>query len=68
MDSSKAKKATKKANDFQKFAAEFDAIRAAEEASQATMQPADGLINPYGRIGTVPSTEYTITNQLNGYG
>ena len=67
MDSKKAKKAVKKSKDFQKIAAQFDAMQAMEAASQSTMQPSDGLINPYGRIGTVPPTGYTITNQINGF-
>jgi hypothetical protein len=31
----------------------------------ATMQPKDGFVNPYGRIGAMPPTEYSLTNSLN---
>ena len=62
MNYDKAKKAKGKAKDFQDFAMMFDLMRAQQ---QPDMQPADGLINPYGRIGTVPPNEYTVTNQLN---
>ncbi len=39
-----------------------------EQEQQSDLQPADGYINPYGRIGTVPPTTYSLTNQLNGTG
>ena len=39
---------------------------AAEEPfSGATMQRKDGYVNPYGRIGAMPPTEYSLTNSLN---
>ena len=30
------------------------------------LQPADGYINPMGRIGTVPPSTYSLGNMLNG--
>ncbi len=36
------------------------------QMSEADLQPADGYINPYGRIGTVPPSTYSLGNMLNG--
>tara|TARA_R100001460_G_scaffold103520_2_gene148751 strand:+ start:239 stop:463 length:225 start_codon:yes stop_codon:yes gene_type:complete len=64
MDQKKAKKAMKMAQDFM-------ATQAMEEemakASESDLQPADGYVTPMHRIGVVPSAQYSMANQLNGY-
>ena len=63
MDNAKAKEAVDKAVQHQQLAA---LMAEQEKAQQPDLQPADGYINPYGRMGTVPPTTYSIPNQLNG--
>jgi hypothetical protein len=75
MDKSKAKKAVKK-SESRKQAKEVMnalALQAATgldpeiQAMQATMQPADGYVNPYHAMGAMAPMEYSPGNILNGY-
>ena len=75
MDKSKAKKAVKK-SESRKQAKEVMnalALQAATgldpeiQAGQATMQPADGYVNPYRAMGAMAPMEYSPGNILNGY-
>tara|TARA_Y100001963_G_scaffold140850_1_gene208356 strand:- start:204 stop:422 length:219 start_codon:yes stop_codon:yes gene_type:complete len=63
MNTAKAKEAKDKAATHLALAALQQ-----EQVKQSDLQPADGYINPYGRIGAVPPTTYSLTNQLNGTG
>ena len=63
MDTKKAKKAVKMAEQAMELMALEDAMA---EAGEADLQPEDGYINPMGRIGTVPPTTYSPANMLNG--
>ena len=63
MNEAKAKEAVDKAVQHQQIAA---LMAEQEQVKQPDLQPKDGYINPYGRIGTVPPTTYSATNQLNG--
>ena len=63
MDTKKAKKAVKMAEQAMELMALEDAM---EEMAKPDLQPADGEINPMGRIGTVPPTTYSLGNMLNG--
>jgi hypothetical protein len=73
MDNSKAKKALSKAL-MAKAVAEAAAQQAAAEgpinpeiqAMSPALQPADGLLNPYGHIGTVPPTVFSPGNMIDG--
>ena len=63
MDTKKAKKAVKMAEQ----AMELMALEVAmAEAGEADLQPEDGYVNPMGRIGTVPPSTYSLGNMLNG--
>ena len=37
------------------------------KASESDLQPVDGYVTPMHRIGVVPSAQYSMANQLNGY-
>ena len=63
MDTKKAKKAVRMAEMAMELMDLEDEMAAAQEAD---LQPKDGYINEYGRIGTVPSVEYSVANMLNG--
>ena len=63
MKHDKAKKAVKMAEQAMELMALEDAM---EEMAKPDLQPADGEINPMGRIGTVPPTTYSLGNMLNG--
>ena len=63
MDTKKAKKAKNMAENALRMMALEEQMEAAQEAD---LQPEDGYINPMGRIGTVPPTTYSLTNQLDG--
>ena len=63
MDTKKAQKAVKMAEMAMDLMDLEDEIAAAQEPD---LQPDDGYINPMGRIGTVPPTTYSLTNQLDG--
>ena len=63
MDTKKAKKAKNMAENALRMMALEEQMEAAQEAD---LQPADGYINPMGRIGTVPPTTYSLGNMLNG--
>jgi hypothetical protein len=75
MDKSKAKKAVKKSKSRKqsKEAMNALALQAAAgldpeiQAGQATMQPADGYVNPYRAMGAMAPMEYSLGNILNGY-
>jgi len=64
MEQAKAKKAKKKAEDFMAAAAIEEQMA---KASQPDLQPADGYVTPMHRIGTVPSAQYSLGNQLDGH-
>ena len=64
MEHAKAKKAKKMAKDFMAAAAIEEQIAM---ASQPDLQPSDGYITPMHRIGVVPSAQYSLGNQLDGY-
>ena len=63
MDTKKAKKAVKMAEQAMELMALEDAMA---EAGAADLQPEDGYINPMGRIGVVRPTTYSLTNQVDG--
>ena len=63
MEHKKAKKAKKMAEEAMRMMAIEEQMA---EMSQADLQPADGYINPMGRIGTVPPSTYSLGNMLNG--
>ena len=63
MEHKKAKKAVKMAEQAMRMMELEDAI---EEKGKPDLQPADGEINPMGRIGTVPPSTYSLGNMLNG--
>ena len=63
MEHKKAKKAVKMAEQAIRMMELEDAM---EEMAKPDLQPADGEINPMGRIGTVPPTTYSLGNMLNG--
>ena len=63
MEHKKAKKAVKMAEQAMRMMELEDAI---EEMGKPDLQPADGEINPMGRIGTVPPSTYSLGNMLNG--
>jgi len=66
MNSSKAQEAIDKSLQHKLIAAAM--AEASEEpgvGGGATMQPKDGFVNPYGRMGAMPPTEYSLTNSLN---
>ena len=63
MEHKKAKKAVKMAEQAMRM---MDLEDAMEEMAKPDLQPADGEINPMGRIGTVPPTTYSPANMLNG--
>ena len=71
MEHAKAKKAIKMAKDFMADVAIEDQMDAVDElmakASQPDLQPADGYVTPMHRIGVVPSSTYSLGNQLDGY-
>ena len=64
MEHAKAKKAKKMAKDFMAAAAIEEQIAM---ASQPDLQPSDGYVTPMHRIGVVPSAQYSLGNQLDGY-
>ena len=63
MEHKKAKKAVKMAEQAIRMMVLEDAM---EEMAKPDLQPADGDINPMGRIGTVPPSTYSLGNMLNG--
>ena len=63
MDTKKAKKAVKMAEQAMELMALEEAMA---EAGEADLQPEDGYVNPMGRIGTVPPSTYSLGNMLNG--
>ena len=65
MDNNKAKKAVELAM-MAKLMAEASPINPEIQAMAPAMQPADGLLNPYGRIGTVPANMYSPGNMMDG--
>ena len=71
MEHGKAKKAKKMAKDFMSDVAIEDQMDAVDEAlamaSQPDLQPSDGYVTPMHRIGVVPSAQYSLGNQLDGY-
>ena len=64
MKHAKAKKAIKMAKDFMAAAAIEEQMAM---ASQPDLQPSDGYVTPMHRIGVVPSAQYSLGNQLDGY-
>ena len=62
MDNAKAKKAVEKAMKAKAMAS----IDPEVQGQMSAMQPADGLINPYGRIGTVGANTYNPGNMVDG--
>jgi len=62
MDEAKAKEAVKKAM----MAKAMASIDPEVQGQPPAMQPADGLINPYGRIGTVGTNVYSPGNMVDG--
>ena len=62
MDNAKAKEAVKKAMKAKAMAS----IDPEVQGQMSAMQPADGLINPYGRIGTVGANTYNPGNMVDG--
>ena len=64
MNTSKAEEAVDKSEEHKNKSSHDKSLEG--EMNTATMQPSDGYINPYGRIGTVPPTSYSLTNQLDG--
>jgi len=62
MDNAKAKEAVKKAMMVKAMAG----IDPELQGQMSTMQPADGLINPYGRIGAVGANVYNLGNMVDG--
>ena len=63
MDTKKAKKAVKMAEQAMELMALEEAMA---EAGEADLQPEDGYVNPMGRIGTVPPSTYSLGNMLDG--
>jgi hypothetical protein len=63
MEHKKAKKAVELAEKAMEM---MDLEDAMEEMAKPDLQPADGEINPMGRIGTVPPSTYSLGNMLNG--
>ena len=64
MDNNKAKQAVTLAM-MQKLMSEAP-INPEIQAMAPAMQPADGLLNPYARIGTVPANMYSPGNMIDG--
>jgi len=62
MENAKAKEAVKKAMKAKAMAS----IDPELQGQMSTMQPADGLINPYGRMGTVGANIYNPGNMVDG--
>jgi len=61
MDNAKAKEAVNKAKKAKAMAFDPEV-----QGQMSAMQPADGLINPYGRIGTVGANTYNPGNMVDG--
>ena len=73
MDSNKAKKAVSKAMLAKAVLAAAAQQAAAEgpinpeiQAMSPDLQPMDGYVNPMGRMGTVPPTQYSPGNMMGG--
>ena len=75
MDSKKAKKAVSKSAARKEMAAamELAALQAGAEpidpevqAAQVAMQPVDGYVTPYPRMGSMPPTGYYPGNMIGG--
>mgnify|MGYP003114743053 FL=1 len=64
MNTAKAQEAVDKSLEHKLIAAAM-AEAAEEPIGGATMQPKDGFVNPYGRIGAMPPGPYSLTNSLN---
>ena len=64
MEHAKAKKAKGKA---EKALAQMMMEAEMIKAGEPDLQPADGEINPMGRIGTVPPSSYSLGNMVDGY-
>ena len=62
MDNAKAKEAVNKAMKAKAMAS----IDPEVQGQMPAMQPADGLINPYGRIGPVGANTYNPGNMVDG--
>ena len=67
MNHAKAKKAKKVSEDVLRMMALLEQEEMMSN-KESTLQPADGYVTPMHRIGTVPSVEYSLANQLNGTG
>lgn len=76
MDNSKAKKAVEKSSSRKQLASMEAALMQQEMAKnidpeiqvmQPDMQPVDGYVNPYHRLGMVPPNLYSSGNILGGY-
>ena len=65
MDTNKRQKAYELAT-MAKLMAEASPINPEIQAMAPAMQPADGLLNPYARIGTVPANMYSPGNMIDG--
>jgi hypothetical protein len=63
MSKAKAKKAVQKSEDYKNImAALAQEAEIEQQASQSDLQPADGYVNPLGRMGVVPSGSYSPYN------
>ena len=62
MSKAKALEALQKSEDYKNIMMALAAE--SEETSQPTLQPADGHVNPLGRMGVVPSTNYSQYNMV----
>ena len=65
MDTKKRQKAVELAM-MAKLMAEASPINPEIQAMAPAMQPADGLLSPNGRIGTVPANMYSPGNMMDG--
>lgn len=71
MDTAKAKQAKVKAQQAQALIASgmmgSMPIDPEVQSPEIDMQPADGYVNPYHRMGPMPATVYSAGNMLDGY-
>lgn len=66
MDNSKAKQALELAMMAKLMGEASSPINPEVQAAMPDLQPADGLINPYGRIGTVAPNMFNPGNMIDG--
>lgn len=66
MDNSKAKKAMELAMMAKLMGEASGPVNPEIQAAMPAMQPADGLLNPYGRIGTVAPNTFNPGNMIDG--